>query len=61
MSSECETEVVPVTYFVDVEFDDQSGVVPFGPVSSKGSADALLLTLAARVDVKKATPRKVVG
>lgn len=51
----CETETVPIAYYVDVEFDDVSGVQRFGPVSDATAADVLLTTLASRGDVKKAT------
>jgi hypothetical protein len=51
----CETETVPVIYYVEAEFDDQSGASRFGPISSRAKAEDLLLTLASRVDCKKAT------
>lgn len=52
---ECETVTVTVTYYIDVEFDDVSGVQRFGPVSGSAAADTLLTALASRGDVKKAT------
>lgn len=54
--AECqETETVPVTYYVDAEFDDQGAVSRFGPVGSRSQADTLLVALASRTDCKKAT------
>lgn len=57
---ECEQAVSPVQFFVDVEFDDQPVGSTFGPVSTTAAADSLLVTLAGRSDVKKATLRKEV-
>jgi hypothetical protein len=50
----CETETVEVTYYVEVEFATSSEPSQFGKVSTKAAAEALLLTLAGRTDVKKA-------
>jgi len=52
---ETETITVTATYFVDVEFSNQSGVSRFGPLGSRAKAEDVLQTLASRTDVKKAT------
>ncbi len=52
MACETETVTVKVKYFVDAEM---SSVNRFGPMSSLAQAEALLLVLSARGDVKKAT------
>lgn len=57
---ETETITVQAQYWVDAEFDDQSGVSAFGPVGSSAKADDLLITLASRIDCKKATKRREV-
>lgn len=51
----CETETVPVVFYVDAEFDDQSGVSRFGPLSTRSKAEDVLQTLSSRTDCKKAT------
>lgn len=48
----CETVTLDVKYWVEVE---TSTTNRFGPATSQAQADALLLVLAARSDVKKAT------
>jgi hypothetical protein len=57
---EQETEVVPVHYFVDVGFEDASGNQAFGPIASRAKAEDLLIALASRTDVQKATLRREV-
>jgi hypothetical protein len=52
---ETETITVTATYFVDVEYSNQSGESRFGPLSSRAKAEDVLQTLAGRADVKKAT------
>lgn len=42
-------------YFVDVEIEGVSGTNRFGPVSTAEKADDLLVVLASRPNVKKAT------
>lgn len=57
----CETETVVVEYFIDVEFDDQATPGVFGPISTRDTADAVMVALAGRQDVKKATLRKEIA
>lgn len=56
--SECEVETVPVAYTVTAEFDDQAVPGTFGPVSNRDAAESILVALASREDVKKATLTK---
>lgn len=53
----CETETVTlsVTYYVDAEIDGVTGPQRFGPVCARDKAEQLLVTLAARENVTKAT------
>lgn len=55
--SECET--VPVHYTVTAEFDDQSTPGEFGPIATREVAETVLVSLAGRTDVKKATLNKI--
>lgn len=52
--AECEMETVPVTYTVTAEFDDQAVAGTFGPLNNREAAEATLVALAGREDVKKA-------
>lgn len=55
MACETETVTVPVNYFVDAEIEGVSGAQRFGPVHSCEAGQNLLLTIAARANVIKAT------
>ncbi len=54
--SECEQ--VQVQYWVKASFSAQEDGEDFGPVGSRDAADALLIALAGRGDIVKATLRK---
>ena len=53
----CETETITKTlqFSVEVEYDDSATLQQFGPVCTRAQAESLLLVLAGRTDVKKAT------